>query len=360
MLAVVTGELSPIMTGLVYCSVIDACREIHAVGRAREWTDALARWCERQPQMVAFTGTCLVHRAEILQLEGAWTDAMAEATRACERRPGKANREPPAAAFYRRAELHRLRGDVAAADEAYRTASRLGLEPQPGLALLRLAEGRTGAASAAIRRILRATSDPLERARLLPAHVEIALAAGDLDEARSACRALDELAATFRTDVLQAIAAEARGALALAEGDAQGATGALRRALELWRQVEAPYEEARARVLMALACRSLGDEEGSELELGAAASAFERLGAAPDLARVGGLRGPRRHDGHRLTRRELQVLRLVAAGKTNKAIAAQLQLSDRTVDRHVSNIFRKLNVPSRAAATARAYDRHLL
>jgi DNA-binding CsgD family transcriptional regulator len=361
MLAVVTGELAPIMTGLIYCSVIDACQEIQAVRHAREWTTALARWCEQQPQMVAFTSTCLVHRAEVMQLSGAWADAMAEACRACERFSQGLERNPPAAAFYRRAELHRLRGELAAADEAYLTASRLGREPQPGLALLRLAQGRNEAASAAIRRVVSATTDPLQRARLLPAHVEIMLAVGDLDEARSACRALEESAATFDTEVLRALAAQARGALAVAERDAQAAVDALRRAFELWQRVEAPYEAARVRVLMGLACRSLGDDEAGDLELGAARAVFERLGAAPDLARLDSIR-ERSASARRppLTPRELQVLRRVAAGKTNKVIAAELFLSERTIDRHVSNIFRKLNVHSRAAATAHAYDRKLL
>jgi ATP/maltotriose-dependent transcriptional regulator MalT len=296
-----------------------------------------------------------------MQLNGAWADAMSEAHRACERFSQGLDRNPPAAAFYRRAELHRLRGELEAADEAYRTASRLGREPQPGLALLRLAQGRTDAASAAIRRLVSATTDPLQRAKLLPAHVEIMLAVGDLDEARSACRALEEIAATFDTEVLRALAAQARGAVEVAERDAQAALGALRRAFELWQRVEAPYEAARVRVLMALACRSLGDDEAGDLELGAARAVFERLGAAQDVARADSLRN-RSTSTHRppLTRRELQVLRLVAAGKTNKAIAAELFLSERTIDRHVSNIFRKLNVPSRAAATAQAYDRNLL
>ena len=361
MLAVVTGELTPVMTGLIYCSVIDACQEIQAVRHSREWTAALARWCEQQPQMVAFTSRCLVHRAEIMQLNGAWTDAMAEAHRACARFSQGLERTPPAAAFYRRAELHRLRGELAAADVAYRTASRLGREPQPGLALLWLAQGRTDAASAAIRRVVSATSDPLQRAKLLPAHVEIMVAVGDLDEARSACRALEESVATFGTEVLRALAAQARGAVDLAGGDAQAAVGALRRAFELWQRVEAPYEAARVRVLMGLACRSLGDDEAGDLELGAARAVFERLGAAPDLARLDSIR-ERSTSAHRslLTPRELQVLRMVAAGMTNKTIAVELFLSERTIDRHVSNIFRKLNVPSRAAATAHAYDRKLL
>jgi DNA-binding NarL/FixJ family response regulator len=301
-----------------------------------------------------------VHRAEIMQLNGAWTDAMSEAHRACERFSRGLERSAPAAAFYRQAELHRLRGELAAADEAYRTASRLGRDPQPGLALLRLAEGRTDAASAAIRRVVSATSDPLQRAKVLPAHVEIMLAVGDVEEARRACLALEEIAGTFGTEVLRALAAQARGAVAVAERDARAALGALRRAFELWERVEAPYEAARVRVLTALACRSLGDDEASDLELGAARAVFERLGAAHDVARLDALRKRSTFDRAPLTRRELQVLRLVAAGKTNRAIATELSLSERTIDRHVSNVFRKLHVPSRAAATAYAYGHKLL
>jgi ATP/maltotriose-dependent transcriptional regulator MalT len=358
MLAVVAGELSPIVTGLIYCSVIEACQQIYALSRGREWTAALAGWCEQQPQMVAFTATCLVHRAEILQLGGRWEDAMKEACRACER----VERNPPAAAFYRRAELHRLRGEFAAAEQAYRTAARLGMDPQPGLALLRMIQGRTDAACAAIRRVLDSTTNPLERARVLPAQVEILLARGDAEEGRDACRELEQIAGTFETDVLAAMAAQARGAVELADGDARRALGPLRRAFELWVQIEAPYEAARVRVLIGIACRSLGDDEAHDFEFTAARAVLERLGAAPELAQLDSLcKGPTSKDRHEpLTPRELQVLRLVAAGKTNKAIAAELCLSERTIDRHVSNILSKLNVPSRAAATADAYHRKLL
>ena len=221
MLAVVAGELSPIMTGLMYCSVIEACREVYEPRRAREWTLALSRWCEQQSEMVAFTGVCLVHRAEIMQFHGAWPEALAEACRACER-SRQSVRRPPGAALYQQAEIYRLRGESAKADEAYRDASRLGYEPQPGLALLRLAQGRTDAASAAIRRLLIATTDRLQRARLLPAYLEIMLAAGDVEDARSACQELQALAEAFDTDVLRAVAAQAHGALALGDGDAAG------------------------------------------------------------------------------------------------------------------------------------------
>jgi DNA-binding CsgD family transcriptional regulator len=361
MLAVSAGRLSPLVTGLIYCSVIEGCQEVYALGRAREWTAALAQWCEEQPEMVAFTGTCLVHRAEIMQLRGAWPDAIEQAQRARERCIQAANRRAAAAALYQQGEVHRLRGEFPAAEAAYRSASQGGWEPQPGLALLRMAQGRTDAAAAAIRRVASATSDRLQRTRLLPAYIEIMLAAGDVAEARAACRELEAIASSFDTGVLGAIAAQARGAVELAEGNAQAALGSLRRAWQVWEQVEAPHLAAQVRVLIGLACRALGDEDGSRLELDAARAVFEALGAAPDLARIDSpAASVPSGRSHGLTRRELQVLRLVAAGKTNKAIAAELFLSEKTIDRHVSNILTKLDVPSRAAATARAYEHKLI
>ncbi len=249
MIAVTSGELSPLMTGLIYCSVIDACQQVYALARAWEWTAALARWCEAQPQMVAFTRTCLVHRAEIMQLHGAWRDAIAEARRACERETLGIEQQPPAAAFYQQAEVHRLRGEFKAAEEAYRNASQRGCEPQPGLALLRMAQGRTDAAAAAIRRVVGATTDQLRRTKLLPAYVEIMLTVGDIEDARGACRELADIAEAFDTGVLGAMAAHARGAVELADGDARAALGSLRHAFEVWRRFEAPYVAARARVL---------------------------------------------------------------------------------------------------------------
>lgn len=359
MIAVSGGELSPILTGMVYCSVISVCQQVFAMSRAREWTFALTRWCEQQPDLMGFTETCLVHRAEIMQFHGAWVDAMAEASHACERASGA--RQPPATAFYRRGEIHRLKGEFQAAEEAYRNASRLGAEPQPGLALLRMAQARTDAAGAAIRRTLGAATTPLRRARLLPAYIEIALAAGDVQEARSASVELGEIANRYGTDVLLGMVAHARGAVELAEGRARAAVISLRQAFELWQQVEAPYETAKARFLIALACRELGDHESADLEFDAARDLFARLGAAPDLARLESLRSVAKQGKQSgLTPRELQVLRHIAAGKTNKAIAAELFVSERTIDRHVSNIFTKLGVTSRAAATAHAYDRKLL
>jgi DNA-binding CsgD family transcriptional regulator len=359
MLCVVAGEVSPIMTGLLYCSVLDACRQVYALGRAQEWTAAFSRACERQPDMVAFTDTCLVHRAEIMQFRGAWPDAMAEACRACERCQ-QGDRQPPAAALYQQAEIHRLRGEFAKANEAYCAASERGCEPQPGLALLRLAQGRIDSARVALGRLLSVTNDPMRRAALLPAQLEVMLASGNLQGARAVHEELEHLAELFDTDVLRATATQAHGAIAIADGDAAAALEPLHRAFGVWEHLGAPYEAARVRVLLGQACLALGDEEAKRLEFAAARTAFERLGARYDLTRLAALDAPGESRERRLlTHRELDVLRLISTGNTNKAIAARLQLSERTIDRHVGNILRKLEVPSRAAAIAYAYDHSL-
>ncbi len=360
MVAVTEGELSPIMTGLIYCSVIDACHQVYALDRAREWTAALARWCDEQPEMVAFAGLCRVHRAEIMQMHGAWPEALEEARHACERSLGN-NRQAMAASLNRQAEVHRLRGEFSAAEEAYRGASRSGAEPQPGLALLRLAQGRIEEGAAAIGRTLGGMTDPLQRTRLLPACIEIMLAKGELQHASDACSELENIAQGFDRPVLRAMAAEARGAVELAQGHERQALEFLSRAGREWQQIEAPYQLARVRVLAGLACRALGDDDGAALEIAAARTVFRKLQAIPDLARLDAL-VQRPAPGRRgiLTSRELQVLRLVSTGKTNKAIAAELSLSRKTVDRHLSNILTKLDVHSRAGATAYAYRHKLI
>ena len=361
MLAVTGGDLSPIVAGIVYCGVILACRTAQDVRRAQEWTDVLTDWCARQEDLVAFTGRCLVHRAELMELRGAWADALDEARRAGERALAAGNRDAAAEAWYRQGELHRLRGDAAAAEAAYRTASGYGREPQPGLACLRLRQGRPDLADAAIRRVLAATPEPGLRADFLPAAVDILLAVGDVAAAREAALELGVLAGEGGGGRLGAVAAHARGAVALAAGDARDALVALHTAVGLWQELEAPYEVARSRMLAGLACRALGDEDSGALELDAARTAFAQLGAVPDLALLDGRDGTADAAAAAgLSRRETEVLRRLAGGATNKAIAAELVLSVRTVDRHVSNIFVKLGVSTRTAAAAYAHEHRIV
>ena len=360
MLSVTSNQVSPIITGVVYCGVIAGCEEAYDVRRAQEWTDALTRWCDEQPQLVAFTGRCAAHRAGIMVIHGTWTEALDEARRARERGEQAMNDAAAAQALYYQGELHRLQGDFAAAEAAFREANRSGHEPQPGLSLLRLGQGDDQAAAAAIRRALAETTDPLRRARLLPAEAEIALAVQDLAEARRAADELSSIAGDYDALMLRAIAAYVQGMVSLAEGDAQTALVSLRASRATWQELDAPYESARTRVLIGLACRALGDEDTAALELEGATTTFEQLGALPDLARVEALAQHRADDSHGLTRRELQVLRLVAAGKTNRDIAAELVVSEHTVARHVQNIFTKLRVSSRTAATAFAFEHRLV
>jgi ATP/maltotriose-dependent transcriptional regulator MalT len=360
MVAVTARELSPIVAGIVYCGVILACQAAHEVRRAREWTAALSAWCARQPDVIAFTGRCLLHRAEILQLEGGFADALEEARRAAERCLRGENHRAAGAAFYRQGEIHRLRGHFGAAEAAYREANRLGHQPQPGFALLRLAQGEPDAAASTIRRVAAETHEAGERAGILPAYVEIMLAVDDIEAARGACRELESIAAGRARGALGALAAQARGAVELAAGDASSALASLRHARDVWQELKAPYDAARARELAGRACRVLEDEDTAELELEASRAAYSELGASPDFARLRSLGGGRRSHGEQLTDRELEVLRHLAAGDTNKAIAGDLVLSERTVDRHVSNIFAKLGVASRTAATAYAYEHRLL
>lgn len=354
MLTASEGAGSELVRGLVYCSVIAGCQMVFAVDHAREWTAVLARWCEAQPQLGLFSSTCRLHRAELMQMGGAWADALKEiAVLEASPRAGPIDR---AGAAYQEAEIHRARGEYAAAEAAYGRAAEAGAETQPGLALLRLAQGRLDDATGGIRRALATANLPLKRARHLPAAVEILLAAGAADEAEAACRELAGIAAQFATPMLKAAAAHAQGTFALRLDDALAALPHLKTAQAMWQGLDAPYLVARIRVEIAEACHGLGDEDGARLEREAARKIFQALGARPALDALAAAPS----GSSPLSRREQEVLELAAAGHTNKQIAAMLRLSGRTVDRHMGNILMKLAVPSRAAATAYAYEHGLV
>ncbi len=356
MLTVTTGEVSPGASGIVYCAVIAECEAVFDLRRARQWTSALDRWCNAQPGLVAYRGVCLVHRAHLMQLSGEWSDAVEEADNACSLLGGH-----PAAgeAYYRLGELHRLCGRFGDAERCFLAASRWLADPEPGLALLRLAQGRIGEAAVAIRQALDHATGDFERSRLLPAYVSVMLAADESPAARAGAADLARTARQIGAPLLVAMAAQAEGECALAEGDGRASLAKLRTAWAAWRELGAPYESAQVRLLMARAHRLLDDPGSAELELEAAGWVFDQLGAVPDLERVRKLSSHGSPAGP-LTGREVEVLRLVATGMTNRTIAAELFLSEKTVARHLSNIFVKLDVASRAAATAYAFQQGLI
>ncbi|MFH5831224.1 LuxR C-terminal-related transcriptional regulator [Halalkalibaculum sp. DA384] len=360
MVGVVSDELSPIVAGIVYCAIIETCQKIYDLQRAQEWTDALSRWCDAQPDLIPYRGQCLVRRAEILQLRGRWPDAMEEVQRACELTQTSS---PPATgeAFYRQAELYRLQGHYSKAEKAYRQSSKWGRSPQPGLALLRLAQGDIDSAKTAIQHVEDEIQERMPRSRILPAYVEIMLASQELQTAKAKASELSDIATELGAPYLKAIAARSQGSVLLANSKPGTALKKMRQSWSLLKQVEASYESARTQVLIGLACRNLGDEDTATMEFHAAREIFEQLGATPDLSNVNSLIKKKRPENtHGLTPRELEVLCILATGKTNKDIAKELYISERTVDRHVSNILGKLNVETRAAATAYAYEHNMV
>ncbi len=356
-----TGDLYPPIYGIVLSSAIDASEEAFDLSRFDEWTRALAKWCQEQRGMVAFRCRSLAHQARLSQLHGKWSDALEKARQACEEHIAAADPAAAAAAVYRQGEVLRLRGELTAAEAAYDRASQLGFEPQPGLALLRLAEGDLKAAVASINRVLAESRDRLQRARLLPAAVEILLGAADLPGAATACRELVAIAADQGSPALEATAKQATGAMLLPQGDALAALEALRQASRAWRYLAQTHEEGRARVLIARCCRMLGDDDAAALEVSAARRIFTQLGARPDLAHAESIFARASVvSTYGLTNRELDVLRLLATGLTNRAIADELVVAVRTVDTHVSSVFSKLGVANRSAATSFAYRHHLV
>jgi DNA-binding NarL/FixJ family response regulator len=359
MTGIVAGEVGPLVAGAVYCSMIEACQEVADFDRAAEWTTVLTRWCEDQPGLVPFTGQCAVHRGQIMRLRGAYDAALDEYDRALVRYDLAGATAAVGLVWAERGEVLRIRGDLTGAEAAFEQAVAHGHEPQPGLALLWLAQGRAPAATAVVERLLsEAVADPVARARLLPAAAEILLATGAVDRAAETAEDLAVLAADFRCPGLRAAADHALGSALLAGGDLAEAVPHLRRAARLWARMEAPLETARARAALGQTFRGLGDEASAVAELTAARRILAGIGAHSAEGEVAALIAPAVPAG--LTAREVEVLRLVAAGRSNPEIASDLVLSEKTVARHLSNIFAKLDVRSRTAAAAFAYEHHLV
>jgi ATP/maltotriose-dependent transcriptional regulator MalT len=361
MLPVIDGDASPRARSMMYCAAIATCHEVREFARAREWTLALGAWLDSLSGLRgAYFGNCRIYRSYLMRLCGSWREAVNEVAVVCDDLSGGYGQLVAGHAFYQLGEMHRLLGNPEA-EEAYRRAGECGAPTQPGLALLRLAQDDIDIAVVGIRRALAETKGRLERLDLLAACVTITLTAGDLDAAQSAVTEMALIAEVYDTAAVQAELAGARGAVALAEGDAATALPLLRSAAQCWREMEAPYAVATLSVLIGLGCRSMSDEEAAQLEFRSARDTFARLGARPDLRRVETLLKPPQPVGsHGLSGREIEVLRLIAAGKTNHAIATELFLSERTVHRHVSNIFDKLGVRSRTAAASYGIQHHIV
>jgi ATP/maltotriose-dependent transcriptional regulator MalT len=360
MASVIGEEVSSFFAGWIYCYVLAACHRAGDLRRAGEWTDAAMRWCESLSASSIYHGICRVHHVEIMGLRGAIAEAERQALVACDEL-AKWYPSIAAEALYLCGELRRRIGDFAGAEESFSRAHGEGRDPHPGLALLRLAQGRPEAGVMGLRdAVAQDSPDRLSRSRLLEAQCEIAIATGDLDSARIAADELDAIATDFGTSpALRALADGTRGAQLLAEGEAEAAGACARRAWTIWQELGVPYEAARARLLLGMSARHSGDEDTARLEIEAAKAAFAKLGTLPDAERAEALLSES-DSSHGLTQRELEVLRLVVAGKSNKELAAELVISEHTVARHLSNIFGKLGVSSRAQATAFALEHEIL
>jgi ATP/maltotriose-dependent transcriptional regulator MalT len=360
MALVLSGQLDSYFTGSVYCAVIAECRDVADMRRASEWTDAARVWCASLPAVTPFHGICRIHRGEVLGLRGEWEEAESEIRAAADElaafKPASA-----AEAYYALGEILLRRGDLAGAENSFRRAHELGRDPQPGLALVRLTQGQSQVAAAGLRAGLAdASRRGMERARLLAALVESAIASKDAELAQKAAVELSSIAEALARPVVRAMAALARGAVLLASGDAGGAMADLRVASAIWRDLGLPFEDAKTRLLIGAATAALGDDEGATIEIEAARSCFERLGARAEARRAAALVSSSSDRPAGLTAREAEVLRLIAAGNSNRDVAGTLVLSQHTVARHVQNIYAKLGVSSRAAATAFAVEHQLV
>jgi DNA-binding CsgD family transcriptional regulator len=358
MVEISTAAVSPIIAGMVYCAMIEACQELSDFSRAASWTTALTTWCDVQPGLVPFTGQCSLHRGQIMRLHGAYDEALAEYALAQRRYEMEGTPAPAGRALTEQGDVQRIRGRLDEAEAAYHQAAELGHEPQPGLALLWLARGRTAAAISAINRLLAEAQGPVHRSWMLPAAVEVLVSAGRVDQARQHSDELAGIASSFGNAAVRAMARYAAATVHLASGQTEDALSNARGAARLWSQVGSPYESARARVLVARTLRELGDEDSATTEFAVARRTFADVGAEPAAHEIDQFLGRTRPGG--LTEREVEVLRLVAAGRSNHEIAGVLVLSQKTVERHLSNIFTKLDVPSRTAAAAYAHEHGLM
>ncbi|MBB4930599.1 DNA-binding NarL/FixJ family response regulator [Lipingzhangella halophila] len=358
MTSVGAGELDPHFTGWVYCFVIGMCMSVADLQRAGQWAQAAWRWASSLPEATPYHGLCRVRQVEVMSLRGELDAAEDQAHRACAE---MMEFEPRLAgeAYYVTGEVLRRKGKLDAAEAAFAEARELGHDPQPGLARIRLEQGRVDEAASSLRAALAVPGrPPFQQMTLLAARLEVALVTEELYTARTMCEQMAAVADEVPSDALAAAAATAHGRLRLAEGDAEAALAQLRPAAASWRALELACEVAETRSLIGLATRALGDREGAEQELRAAHRQLERLGATADATRIAAMLGDR--DALRgLTERECEVLSLVASGRTNREIAAELVVSKHTVARHLSNIFTKLGVSSRTAAATFAIEHDL-